>query len=41
VLEEAAWAYQHCPNVIGFLLRRQQSLAIIETEKLHKLAQAA
>jgi transposase len=27
VLVEAAWAYQHRPNVIGFLLRRQKSLA--------------
>jgi transposase len=28
VLVEAAWAYQHRPNVTGFLLRRQKSLAI-------------
>src|ERR1044071_4081232 len=27
VLVEAAWAYQHRPNVIGFLLRRQHTLA--------------
>ena len=25
VLVEAAWAYQHRPNVIGFLLRRQKT----------------
>ena len=28
VVVEAAWAYQHRPNVTGFLLRRQKSLAI-------------
>ena len=28
VLVEAAWAYQHRPNVTGFLLRRQKSLAL-------------
>src|ERR1700682_6165622 len=28
VLVEAAWAYQHRPNVSGFLLRRQKSLAL-------------
>jgi transposase len=33
VLVEAAWAYQHRPNVIGFLLRRQRSLAISEQAK--------
>jgi transposase len=33
VLVEAAWAYQHRPNVIGFLLRRQKSLAISEEAK--------
>src|ERR1700731_1724749 len=33
VLVEAAWAYQHRPNVIGFLLRRQKSLAISEQAK--------
>ena len=30
---EAAWAYQHRPNVIGFLLRRQKSLAISDEAK--------
>ena len=33
VLVEAAWAYQHRPNVIGFLLRRQKSLALSEEAK--------
>jgi transposase len=33
VLVEAAWAYQHSPNVIGFLARRQKSLAISEEAK--------
>lgn len=33
VLVEAAWAYQHRPNVTGFLLRRQKSLAISEEVK--------
>lgn len=33
VLVEAAWAYQHRPNVIGFLLRRQKTLAISEEAK--------
>jgi transposase len=33
VLVEAAWAYQHRPNVIGFLLRRQKNLAISEEAK--------
>ena len=28
VLVEAAWAYQHQPNVTGFLLRRQKNLAL-------------
>jgi transposase len=28
VLVEAAWAYQHRPNVTGFLLRRQKTLAL-------------
>src|SRR5512139_1377013 len=28
VLVEAAWAYQHRPNVTGFLLRRQKNLAL-------------
>ena len=49
VLVEAAWAYQHRPNVIGFLQRRQKSLAISEEAKkiawkaqqrLHKRYQA-
>jgi transposase len=33
VLVEAAWAYQHRPNVIGYLLRRQKDLAISEDAK--------
>jgi transposase len=33
VLVEAAWAYQHRPNVTGFLLRRQKSLALNEEVK--------
>ncbi len=33
VLVEAAWAYQHRPNVIGFLLRRQKNLGISEEAK--------
>jgi transposase len=33
VLVEAAWAYQHRPNVTGFLLRRQKSLAISDEVK--------
>jgi transposase len=33
VLVEAAWAYQHRPNVIGFLLRRQKNLAISQEAK--------
>lgn len=33
VLVEAAWAYQHRPNVIGYLLRRQKNLAIGEDAK--------
>jgi transposase len=49
VLVEAAWAYQHRPNVTGFLLRRQKSLALSEQVKqmawkaqyrLHKRYQA-
>jgi transposase len=49
VLVEAAWAYQHRPNVIGHLLRRQKNLAISEEAKqiawkaqqrLHKRYQA-
>jgi transposase len=49
VLVEAAWAYQHRPNGIGFLLRRQKTLAISEEAKkiawkaqqrLHKRYQA-
>jgi transposase len=30
---EAAWAYQHRPNVTGFLLPRQKSLAISDEVK--------
>lgn len=33
VVGEAAWAYQHRPNVIGDLLRRQKGLAISEDAK--------
>lgn len=33
VLVEAAWAYQHRPNVRGLLLRRQRSLALSEEAK--------
>ena len=33
VLVEAAWAYQHRPNVTGYLLRRQKSLALSEHVK--------
>ena len=49
MLVEAAWAYQHRPNVTGFLLRRQKNLDISEEAKkiawkaqqrLHKRYQA-
>jgi transposase len=33
VLVEAAWSYQHRPNVTGFLLRRQKNLALSEEVK--------
>jgi len=33
VIVEAAWAYQHRPNVTGFLLRRQKNLALSEEVK--------
>ena len=33
VLVESAWAYQHRPNVSGFLLRRQKSLALSDEVK--------
>jgi transposase len=33
VLVEAAWAYQHRPNVTGFLLRRQKTLALSDEVK--------
>jgi transposase len=33
VLVESAWAYQHRPNVTGFLLRRQKNLALSEEVK--------
>jgi transposase len=33
VVVEAAWAYQHRPNVIGYLLRRQKDLAITDEVK--------
>jgi transposase len=33
VMVEAAWAYQHRPNVIGHLLRRQKDLAISDEVK--------
>ncbi len=49
VLVEAAWAYQHRPNLTGYLLRRQKSLALSDEVKqmawkaqhrLHKRYQA-
>ena len=49
VLVEAAWAYQHRPNVTGFLLRRQKNLALSDEvkkiawkaqQRLHKRYQA-
>ena len=33
VVMEAAWAYQHRPNVTGYLLRRQKSLVLSEEDK--------
>jgi len=33
VVVEAAWAYQHRPNVIGYLLTRQKDLAINDEVK--------
>jgi transposase len=40
VLVEAAWAYQHRPNVTGFLLRRQKNLALsAEVKKIAWQAQ--
>jgi transposase len=33
VLMEAAWAYQHRPNITGYLLRRQKSLVISDEVK--------
>jgi transposase len=33
VLVEAAWAYQHRPDVSGYLLRRQKALALSEEVK--------
>lgn len=33
VVVEAAWAYQHRPNVTGFLLRRQKNLALSDEVK--------
>ncbi len=33
VLVEAAWAYQHRPNVTGYLLRRQKNLVMSEEAK--------
>jgi transposase len=33
VVVEAAWAYQHRPNVTGFLLRRQKTLALSDEVK--------
>lgn len=33
VVVEAAWAYQHRPNVTGYLLRRQKSLQLSEEVK--------
>lgn len=36
VLVEAAWAYQHRPNVTGFLLRRQKNL--VPSDEVKKIA---
>lgn len=36
VLVEAAWAYQHRPNVTGFLLRRQKNLAL--SDEVNRIA---
>jgi transposase len=36
VLVEAAWAYQHRPNVTGFLLRRQKNLTL--SDEIKKIA---
>ena len=36
VLVEAAWPYQHRPNVTGYLLRRQKSLAL--TDEVNQIA---
>jgi transposase len=33
VVMESAWAYQHRPNVTGFLLRRQKNLTLSEEAK--------
>jgi len=33
VVVESAWAYQHRPNVTGFLLRRQKNLALSDEVK--------
>jgi transposase len=33
VVMESAWAYQHRPNVTGFLLRRQKNLALSDEVK--------
>jgi len=33
VVVEASWAYQHRPNVTGFLLRRQKNLALDDEVK--------
>jgi hypothetical protein len=33
VVGEAAWAYQHRPNVIGLLAQRKKNLAISEEAK--------
>jgi transposase len=49
VVMESAWAYQHRPNVTGFLLRRQKNLALSDEvkkiawkaqQRLHKRYQA-
>ena len=39
VLVEAAWAYQHRPSVIGFLLHRQKSLGISDEDIAWKAQQ--
>jgi hypothetical protein len=37
VLVEVAWAYQHRPNVTGFLLRRQKDLGTERRKQADRL----